>query len=150
MSRRDRSCGWGSPGRWHSSGGKTGRRAALTGIAAVALDSVVVNLVGKMWFRRRRPNPAEAGVPERRRVQMPTSHSFPSGHAASGFAFTEAVGGVAPGVAMPLRLLATVVGYSRVHTGPHYPGGVIAGADRLLDRRGLGLGARWIQNRRRS
>jgi membrane-associated phospholipid phosphatase len=132
-------------------GGKTGRRAALNGIAAVAVDSAVVNLAGKMWFRRRRPNPAEAGVPERRRVQMPTSSSFPSGHAASGFAFTEAVSGTAPGLAMPLRLLATVVGYSRVHTGAHYPGDVIAGA--LIGSsigEAVGLGARWIQNRRRS
>jgi membrane-associated phospholipid phosphatase len=132
-------------------GGKTGRRAALNGIAAVAVDSAVVNLAGKMWFRRRRPNPAEAGVPERRRVQMPTSSSFPSGHAASGFAFTEAVGGVTPGLAMPLRLLATVVGYSRVHTGAHYPGDVIAGA--LIGStigEAVALGARWIQDRRRS
>lgn len=129
-------------------GGKTGRRAALNGIAAVAVDSAVVNLAGKMWFRRRRPNPAEAGVPERRRVQMPTSPSFPSGHTASAFAFTEAVGGVTPGLAMPLRLLATVVGYSRVHTGAHYPGDVIAGA--LIGSsigEAVGLAARWIQNR---
>jgi membrane-associated phospholipid phosphatase len=132
-------------------GGKTGRRAALNGIAAVAVDSAVVNLAGKMWFRRGRPNPAEAGVPERRRVQMPTSSSFPSGHAASGFAFTEAVGGVTPGLAMPLRLLATVVGYSRVHTGAHYPGDVIAGA--LIGSsigEAVGLGARRILDRRRS
>lgn len=131
-------------------GGKTGRRAALNGIVALAVDSAVVNLAGKMWFRRRRPDPAEAGVPERRRVQMPTSASFPSGHAASGFAFTEAVGEVVPGIAMPLRLLAAVVGYSRVHTGVHYPGDVIAGA--LIGSsigEAVGLGARWIQDRRR-
>lgn len=131
-------------------GGKTGRRAALNGIVALAVDSAVVNLAGKMWFRRRRPDPAEAGVPERRRVQMPASASFPSGHAASGFAFTEAVGEVVPGIAMPLRLLAAVVGYSRVHTGVHYPGDVIAGA--LIGSsigEAVGLGARWIQDRRR-
>ena len=82
---------------------------------------------------------------------MPTSSSFPSGHAASGFAFTEAVGGVAPGIAMQLRLLAAVVGYSRVHTSVHYPADVIAGAliDSSIDE-AVGLGARWIQDRRRS
>jgi undecaprenyl-diphosphatase len=33
-----------------------------------------------------------------------------------------------PGAAVPLHSLAAVVGYSRVHTGVHYPGDVIAGA----------------------
>jgi undecaprenyl-diphosphatase len=52
---------------------------------------------------------------------------------------------------MPLRLLATVVGYSRVHTGAHYPGDVIAGA--LIGSsigEAVGLVARWIQDRGRS
>ncbi|MDV9173641.1 phosphatase PAP2 family protein, partial [Streptomyces sp. W16] len=31
-------------------------------------------------------------------------------------------------VAVPLGLLACAVGYSRVHTGVHYPGDVVAGA----------------------
>jgi undecaprenyl-diphosphatase len=30
--------------------------------------------------------------------------------------------------AAPLRLLASAVGYSRVHTGVHYPGDVVLGA----------------------
>ncbi|MGZ8652160.1 MAG: phosphatase PAP2 family protein [Actinomycetota bacterium] len=131
-------------------GGKAGRRAALNGIAALAVDSAAVNVVAKLSFGRQRPDPGKAGVPEWRRVRMPTSPSFPSGHAASGFAFAEAVGEAAPGIAMPLRLLAAVVGYSRVHTGVHYPGDVIAGA--LLGSsigEAVGLGARWIRYRRR-
>jgi membrane-associated phospholipid phosphatase len=131
-------------------GGKAGRRAAVDGVAALAVDSAVVNLAGKLSFRRRRPDPGEAGVPEHRRVQMPTSLSFPSGHAASGFAFAEAVGELAPGIAFPLRLLAAVVGYSRVHTGVHYPGDVIVGAlvgSSVGDA--VGLGSRWIRQHRR-
>ena len=37
-------------------GGRTGRRAALNGIAALAIDSAAVNIVGKLWFRRQRPD----------------------------------------------------------------------------------------------
>jgi undecaprenyl-diphosphatase len=59
---------------------------------------------------------------------MPRSPSFPSGHAASAFALASAVGGSMPVVAAPIRSLAAVVGYSRVHTGVHYPGDVIIGA----------------------
>ena len=59
---------------------------------------------------------------------MPTSGSFPSGHTASAFAFATAVTADLPQLALPLFGLATVVGYSRVHNGVHYPGDVMAGA----------------------
>ena len=58
---------------------------------------------------------------------MPGSHSWPSGHAASAFAFSTAVGAGLPELDTALRLTATAVAYSRVHTGVHYPGDVIAG-----------------------
>jgi membrane-associated phospholipid phosphatase len=56
------------------------------------------------------------------------SPSFPSGHAASAFAFAYAVGRHLPGLAVPIRLLAAAVAYSRVHTGVHYPGDVVVGS----------------------
>jgi membrane-associated phospholipid phosphatase len=40
----------------------------------------------------------------------------------------QAVGRHLPGLAAPLRLLASGVAYSRVHTGVHYPGDVVAGS----------------------
>ena len=67
-------------------------------------------------------------MPEERWVDMPTSTSFPSGHSASAFAFSSAVAGTAPVLALPIRGLAALVAYSRVHTGVHYPGDVVAGS----------------------
>lgn len=109
-------------------GGREGRRAAGAGLTALAVDSAVVNIGVKPAARRPRPGRVAARVPILRQVPMPHSASFPSGHAASGFAFADAVGQTLPTVAAPLRLVAGAVGYSRVHAGVHYPGDVVLGA----------------------
>jgi membrane-associated phospholipid phosphatase len=59
---------------------------------------------------------------------MPASTSFPSGHAASGFAFAAAIGRDQPWLGLALRFLAASVAYSRVHTGVHYPGDAVVGS----------------------
>nr|WP_225834657.1 phosphatase PAP2 family protein [Streptomyces sp. NK08204] len=104
------------------------RRAALAGVCAVALASAAANLFGKRMVRRQRPDREAARVVADRHVPMPKSASFPSGHTASATAFATAVGVVLPPAAVPLGALAVAVGYSRVHTGVHYPGDVAAGA----------------------
>ncbi|WP_416968880.1 phosphatase PAP2 family protein [Streptomyces sp. 4F14] len=107
--------------------GKT-RRAALLGVAAVGVASATANLAGKKLVRRPRPHRAEDSPFPGRHVPMPDSASFPSGHTASAVAFAAAVSTALPVTTVPLGLLACAVGYSRVHTGVHYPGDVIAGA----------------------
>lgn len=67
-------------------------------------------------------------MPFARRVRMPKTRSFPSGHAASGFAFATGVATEAPLAGGLLTALAALVAYSRVHTGVHYPSDVLAGA----------------------
>jgi membrane-associated phospholipid phosphatase len=109
-------------------GGSTGRRAAVQGLAALAVTATVVNVAVKPLARRRRPDRLAGDVPLARHVRMPSSRSFPSGHTAAAFAFATGVGGVSPAAAIPLRALAALVAYSRVHTGVHYPGDVLAGA----------------------
>jgi undecaprenyl-diphosphatase len=111
-----------------TTGGPRGRRAATMGLASVAATASVVNLVMKPLGRRHRPDRVAEQVPVTRHVRMPISTSFPSGHSAAAFAFATGVGQEVPSAAVPLRGLAALVAYSRVHTGVHYPGDVVAGA----------------------
>src|SRR4051794_7179425 len=108
-------------------GGGRGRRAARDGLAAVAVTSAVVNLGLKPLGDRRRPDRHAHEVPVTRQVPMPRSTSWPSGHAASAAAFVTGVGAAWPAIAGPLGVLGSLVAYSRVHTGVHYPSDVIAG-----------------------
>ncbi|HTX47090.1 MAG TPA: phosphatase PAP2 family protein, partial [Solirubrobacteraceae bacterium] len=94
----------------------------------IAVVSAVVNLVLKPLSGRRRPDRDTHHVPAARGVAMPRSTSFPSGHAASAFAFATGVGIALPRSGLPFTALAALVAYSRVHTGVHYPSDVIAGS----------------------
>jgi undecaprenyl-diphosphatase len=108
-------------------GGKRGRRATENGLAAIALTSAVVNLVLKPLGNRRRPDRDTQNVPVTRQVEMPSSTSWPSGHSASAFAFATGVGAAFPAAGIPVTVVASLVAYSRVHTGVHYPSDAIAG-----------------------
>ena len=109
-------------------GGARGRRAALEGVAAIGVTSAAVNLGIKPIARRKRPDPGSGTSHGARKVSMPESTSFPSGHSASAFAFASSMGESVPALWMPLHLAAGLVAYARVHTGVHYPSDVATGA----------------------
>lgn len=105
-------------------GGRRGRGSAAEAMTAVGLTSAAANLAAKNLVPRPRP---QSAVPEKRRLEQPESSSFPSGHTASAAAFSSVIGDEYPGMYLPITALAAAVGFSRVYTGVHYPGDVLAG-----------------------
>jgi undecaprenyl-diphosphatase len=120
--------------------GRPGRRAALRGVMSIGLASASANLVGKRLLHRDRPDFMTMVEVARLPHRTMTSGSFPSGHSASAAAFAVGAASEMPKLAVPLGAAAVAVGYSRVHTGQHYPGDVVAG---LALGAGLATATRW-------
>lgn len=99
------------------------RAAAWQAGAALLLSHLFVQLV-KRRLKRERPT---VRVLEQAHVGIPDQFSFPSGHSAAAMSVAFAFAAAAPRVAIPLVLLAMLVGFSRVRLGVHYPGDVAVG-----------------------
>jgi undecaprenyl-diphosphatase len=61
-------------------------------------------------------------------VGVPSTPSFPSGHATAAFACAVVLARAAPRLAVPLLVLAALIAFSRDYVGVHYPLDTIAGA----------------------
>jgi undecaprenyl-diphosphatase len=93
---------------------------------AVVTATWIVERPIKAYFRRKRPfiEIVRALVVGKK----PGNWSFPSGHTAAAFASATVISRLWPRWAPAFFSLASVVGFSRVYGGAHYPGDVTAGA----------------------
>lgn len=95
-------------------------------VAASALVASLVTTALKFAVGRERP-PSIVLDPEPL-MDVPTTSSFPSGHASTSFGCAYALARLAPRLAVPAFVLATLISISRVYVGAHYPLDVLAGA----------------------
>lgn len=96
-------------------------RAAVAVVVAYALANVATTLA-KDGVDRVRPDAAHAAI------ELPTSPSFPSGHASGAFASAVALALLVPRARVPALVLAALIAFSRVYLGVHYPLDILAGA----------------------
>ena len=104
------------------------KRAMITFLITMA-GAAVLNFTLKMSFGRERPEPF-FGIPQ------PESYSFPSGHALFSFCFygvlaaviTARIEGTGRRIAVwvSAAIVVTLIGFSRIYLGVHYPSDVLA------------------------
>ncbi|MBA3384107.1 MAG: phosphatase PAP2 family protein [Actinobacteria bacterium] len=95
-------------------------------VATTALTTSFVTSLFKYLVQRDRP-PTVVLDPEPL-VGVPTTSSFPSGHASTSFACAYVVSRLAPRLTVYVYALAALIGFSRIYVGVHYPLDVLAGA----------------------
>ena len=107
-------------------GGERGRRAAENGLASIALTSAVVNLVPSRSATGAGPRgtctTSRSPARSQCRAPRPGPRAIPRPPSPS-----PVVSVLRPQAGIPLSVVASLVAYSRVHTGVHYPSDTIAG-----------------------
>lgn len=106
--------------------GKRHRRAAARAAIGVGVESFLVNIVIKSFFRRTRPALHEAFV-HPLKFRTPRTSSFPSGHATSAFTAATLLADGDPALAPVYYGAAVVVAASRVYVKIHHASDVIGG-----------------------
>lgn len=112
-------------------GGKKGRILGLCIILLIIISDQLSSNVIKQIFERPRPCHEIGGIPilENVRLLVPcgSGFSFPSSHAANNFAVAFFLSHYYRKYAWAFLTFATIIGFSRISVGVHYPSDILGG-----------------------
>ena len=130
-------------------GGQHARQTVLLGLILVILTDQTGNLLKLLVARVR---PCHVVPATHLLVGCTGSGSFPSNHALNLFGQSTLIAAQWRPVAIPAFLAASIVAFSRVYVGVHYPGDVIGSAGIgivcgwLVSRGALEVNRRWVKS----
>ncbi|BCN31297.1 phosphatase PAP2 family protein [Anaeromicropila herbilytica] len=102
------------------------RKVAILSFISLILCYLVNNIIIKNVVHRKRPFNQYEDIEEL--VKKPKDYSFPSGHTCGSFAAAGIYIRFLHGkIARFSILLASIIGYSRIYVGVHYPSDVVIG-----------------------
>ncbi|GFP42902.1 undecaprenyl-diphosphatase, partial [Candidatus Hakubella thermalkaliphila] len=104
---------------------ENGRRIFMMGLLAITLNSIIA-IMAKRAFARLRPACVLENVEVR--VRPVDYYSFPSNHTMIAFSVSALTFHFYGLLALPMLLLAFLMGLSRIVVGAHFPSDVIVGA----------------------
>ena len=105
---------------------KKTRRVGLTALISLAFCALITNVALKNIVARTRPFDAIEAI--KPLVPRPMGYSFPSGHTCASFACALIYLRMAPKkYGVGAVVLATLIAFSRLYVGVHYPGDVLGG-----------------------
>ncbi|SHJ47541.1 phosphatase PAP2 family protein [Hespellia stercorisuis] len=112
------------------------RQIGVACALSLIIEALLVNVVLKNLVARVRPYEVIEGL--QILIAKPHDWSFPSGHSAASFATAMVCLKMAPKkYGVPVVILASMIAFSRLYVGVHYPTDVVAG---IL----IGCGSTWI------